>query len=222
MRAIFKKIANCILAILFLSTQTIFESVYSQNHDTGIKKYSIKSGMIEYEMKGISKGTQKVYFDQWGQKEATFTSSETEFIGEKTKSNVLVIITKEWIYNIDMDELTGTRSKNLYSEESLNKKDKDLASAYSKEMLRDMEGEKIGTEKILGKECEIWEIKKMGTKSWIWNGLTLKTTTNIAGMVMDMTALRLEENIKVPEEKFKVPDGVRIKESRIIDDNINK
>ena len=64
-------------------------------NSTQIKKYGIKSCYLEYELKGITEGTQKVYFDKWGEQEATFTSTTSKMTGQNTKSNNLTIIDGE-------------------------------------------------------------------------------------------------------------------------------
>ena len=55
-------------------------SAYCQDKTKGtdVKKYNIKSGIIEYEMKGVQTGTQTLYFDDWGKKEATYSEQETK------------------------------------------------------------------------------------------------------------------------------------------------
>ena len=57
-----------------------------------------------------------------------------------------------------------------------------------------MGGKKIGTEKFLGKQTDIWEIKQMGTKSWVWKGVTLKTESNMMGMKINIVATKISEN----------------------------
>ena len=37
-----------------------------------------------------------------------------------------------------------------------------------------------------------------------------------------LTELKIDENLKIPPEKFKVPAGIKIVESRVIEDNQNK
>ena len=58
---------------------------------TDQKIYGIKSGIIEYEITGSQSGTKKVYFDDWGRKQAEYTNSTIK-VGKYTKhSNLLKI-----------------------------------------------------------------------------------------------------------------------------------
>jgi hypothetical protein len=214
-----------ILTLLFTSFYII--NAYSQEKTTSsnLKKYNIKSGIIEYSMKGITTGKETIYFDDWGDKEATYSESETKMMGMTSKTKTLTIIDGEWVYNIDMDKETGVRAKNMMYENNKNNNDKEGQNQNLKssndQMMKDMGGEKIGQEMILGKMCDIWEIKKMGTKTWVWNGISLKNSTNIAGFKMDLIATKLLENAKVPANKFRVPDDVKITESKVIEGNKN-
>jgi hypothetical protein len=48
-------------------------------------------------------------------------------------------------------------------------------------------------------------------KTWIWKGIVLKSETSGNGMVFATeTATEILENISVPEEKFKAPEGAII------------
>ena len=82
-------------------------------------------------------------------------------------------------------------------------------------MLEEMGGKKIGEEEVLGKTCEVWEIKNMGTKIWIWKGITLKTETDMMGMKINQTATKNRNHIKMAEEYFEVPEGVTISEENL-------
>jgi hypothetical protein len=47
--------------------------------------------------------------------------------------------------------------------------------------------------------------------AWVWKGLVLKYESAGNGMVFVIdTVTEIQENASVPEEKFKVPDGVVI------------
>jgi len=62
-------------------------------------------------------------------------------------------------------------------------------------MMKQMGGEKIGTEEYLGKPCDVWVMKSMGTKIWIWQGtrVTLKTDTDM-GLKMSVAATEISES----------------------------
>ena len=121
------------------------------------------------------------------------------------------------IYVVDLstDPPTGTRMENPMIKslqgEDLNEVGKKTMEAWG--------GKIIGKGKVLGKKCDIWEISNMGTKTWIWNWINLKTVTSM-GMIITTEATEilkkcdkktvLKPNIKyVPmEEKTKGIEGL--------------
>lgn len=80
------------------------------------------------------------------------------------------------------------------------------------EMLRNMGGEKMGTEQIAGKPCEIWVVKKMGSRTCVWNGVTLSTNVTMGGMQITSTARRVEDNAGIPADKFVIPSDIKLTE----------
>ena len=79
-------------------------------------------------------------------------------------------------------------------------------------MLLSMGANKIGSDKFLGKDCDVYEMKNTGTKLWVWEWLTLKSETKSGGLNINVTATRINEGGSVPAEKFKVPEKVILNE----------
>lgn len=79
--------------------------------------------------------------------------------------------------------------------------------AFGKAMLENMGYEKTENEEVLGKNCEVWE--GMG-KLWIWKGLTVKSEVKMMGVKVNMTATKIETDIAIPADKFKVPEGKKV------------
>jgi len=77
-------------------------------------------------------------------------------------------------------------------EEDLNEVGKKMMEAWG--------GKIIGKGKVLGKECDIWEISDMGTKTWIWNWIPLKTVTSM-GMIITTEATEISEKCDKPAVK---------------------
>ncbi len=166
------------------------------------KRYGIKSGIIEYELSGAQSGKETIYFDDWGYREAKYTEAELSFGGFSQKTNTLTILEGKMIYTIDLSTNTGTKMENpLFA----GLKDEDLQE-MGKQMMEQMGGEKTGTETFLDRTCEVWEIKQMGTKTYVWESIALKTEVNM-GMQMNITAVSMKEG-EVPQEKLKIPEGV--------------
>lgn len=221
-RAIYFSTVILIITLLCCSFMNDKLNETQQKATKNFKRYNIESGIIEYELSGFTKGKQTIYFDNWGMREATYSINETKITGITSKTNTLVITDGEWVYNIDLDAKTGTKSKNIKYEDILKySKDKKIKD-ISEQTMKDMGGEKIGKEELLGKMCDIWEIKKIKTKIWIWKGITLKSATNMAGMNMDMVATKFAESLKIPSDKFKKPSDVKITDIPVMKEEDDK
>ncbi|HWN10146.1 MAG TPA: hypothetical protein VNO50_12920 [Pyrinomonadaceae bacterium] len=179
------------------------------------KRYLVESGIIEFEMSGPQSGKETIYFDKWGWREARYTNSELSIAGITRKENKLSIMDGDWVYNIDLERRTGTKVKNTLLPQFIDgaKKKGQNMTELGEEMLANMGGQKVGTEQVAGKTCDVWETKSLGSKSCVWQGVTLKTQVNMAGMQITSTATRFEENGGVPADRFVVPGDVVIKES---------
>ncbi|HMN24751.1 MAG: hypothetical protein IT276_14115 [Ignavibacteriaceae bacterium] len=176
------------------------------------KRFGIKSGVIEYIITGSQEGTKTLYFENWGMKQAEYTRSVLS-VGGFTKSlNIVNIIDGEFQYMINIDQNSGTKTRNpiLKSIEEL--KDQKGFNEFGEQMLLSMGASKIGSESFLGKDCDVYEMKSTGTKLWVWEWLTLKSETQSRGININVTATRINEGGSVPASKFKIPEKVVLNE----------
>lgn len=186
-------------------------TVESQKFASG--KYQLKSGIIHMDVEnGIMSGVSKsiLYFDNYGNKECTETNMEMEMMGQKIKIHQLSIIADGYIYAIDLDKKTGTKMKMS----SLSDPSKiDYNNLNSNEM-KEYNIKKEGTETLLGKKCDIYSMShaKMNLKgkTWIWNGINMKSNISMGGITVKTTTTKIEENASVPSSKFVVPNGIKI------------
>lgn len=192
-------------------------TVASELRDAGHRRYQIESGIVEYQMSGGQNGSETIYFDRWGMREAKYTRTEISFSGITQKTNTLTLIDGEWIYVLDMDKRTGTKTKNTLLKTIAEKTGKKDFGEIGEQMLRDMGGEKIGSEEIAGKPCDVWEVKRLGSRSWVWKSIALKTQVKLGGLEMTSVATLIEEGVSIPEDKFALPSDVNITESEGID-----
>jgi len=200
---------RCFFLALFL-----LASWSAESSSQDFRRYKIRSGIIEYKMSGMQTGTEKIYFDRWGMREAKYSQTEIKVGTMSVKQNQFSLLDGEWTYTVDLDKKTGTKIPTPLMKEltgAAKRQGKD-ATEIGEEMLTRMGGRKIGTETLLGKTCEVWEIKNMNAKSWIWQGVTLKTEVNMMGKMMTTEAVRLQDNVTVPEEKLTLPKDVKITE----------
>ena len=178
----------------------------------GFKRYKIESGIVEYNLSGSQTGTETIYFDRWGLREAKYTMSETNMMGMTQRRKTLTLFDGAWVYSIDFDNRTGTKTENpLFKSLSDTSASKDL-SKLGEKMLKGMGGRRIGSEKILDKTCDVWEVEEMPFISWVWNGIALRTEVSMMGMDSNIIATKIEEGVKISEDKFEIPQDVVISE----------
>lgn len=193
--------------ILLLSAILIF--AITQTSAQNYKRYYFKSGIIEYKYDGKTQGTETVYFDDYGYYEAVYTETVTKMMGIKAKVKTATITIGDDRYEIDFNENTAVKMKNPLGK-ALAESKLDWVE-NSKKALQHMGFQKTGTGTVLGKTCDIWE----GTgKAWVWKGLTLKTEVRVMGLTT-VTATDVKTDVNIPDEKFKVPAGIKITEQNV-------
>ena len=201
---------NFFLSTLFILL--VFNSGFTQTDEKNKKRYYIESAIVKYKISGNTKGTEEVFFDKWGEREARFTNAltETTFFGVKNtqKENTLNILDGDISYSIDLDKKTGVKTLNAGVTTMSAMGNGKSPRTMGKEMLEQIGGKKIGEEEILGKKCEVW--KALGTKLWFWKGIPLKVSSKILGIERTVEAVELKTNVKIDENKFKVPEGIKI------------
>ena len=77
---------------------------------------------------------------------------------------------------------------------------------YNEDIIRSFGGEKLGTDKILGRTCDKFSI--MGSYTWIYKGISLKLETNVMGITANEIPISFEENISIPNSRFQPPTGI--------------
>ena len=191
-------------AVLFAGTETL-------------KRYDVESGKIDYKMTSstgnsmfkIKKvGKKRVIFTNYGTRELIEENeiSKTTMSGrtEVVKRHEITYMDESIIYTVDLKDKRITRTKNqsmqLMSAFAGGKSPKQLGE----EALKAMGGKKLGTEKVLGYTCDIWEA--MGIKQCIYKGIPLKIERNIMSQKSTEVATHIEFNIVLSDSDFKLPD----------------
>lgn len=215
------------MKIIFLLTAVLFTSLIlfscgesgkdessnlGKNSDSEFQKvFGIKSGVIEYVISGSQEGTKTLYFDNWGMKQAEYMRSILTVKGFTKPINKLSVIDGEFQYNINMDQNSGTRTRNQILRTMEQLSGQKSFNEFGEQMLLSMGANKIGSEDFLGKTCDVYEMRSTGTKLWVWEWITLKSETNSRGLEINISATRINEG-SVPKEKFKIPEKVILNE----------
>jgi len=196
------------VALLFVM---ILAMVFASSVEAGAKRYEIKSGIVTYKVEGggsilgfstKTTGTEKLYFTDWGNKELREVNEKEVAMGKTTVTHHITKIEHGTVYSAD-DKNKIIIKQDITMLKKMDKQGKNM-SVMGKDMMKQMGGKKIGTGKVLGYPCEIWEL--MGTKTWIYKGVPLKTEANIMGFKHLQIATSAKFNVSVPKSKFAMPD----------------
>jgi len=204
----------------------------TQNHDPKLKRYDVKSGIVNYKITINGKvmgssitgnGTENLYFKDWGATELVEENStkitKMNFFGkEKTKTEKTHTINKldnGKSYYVDFSKASIYLRRDPMME--LMKNTNTDAGDAGKAMLESVGGKKIGNENFLGYPCEIWEV--MSAKQWIYKGVTLKIVSKLMGITTVKEATKAQFDINVSESNFKLPDFPIVKEEGYLSDD---
>jgi hypothetical protein len=173
-------------------------------------KYKLQSGIVTSSMEMASlkqTGTTVLYFDNYGNREALETISEMKMGGEPIKMHQIRFNKDGYVYDLDLVRKTGIRHKGGSVVGSTNMAD------VSERMIKEYNIKKEGTTTIAGKECEVISMddqKTMKGHVATWNGITMKSEVEVSGMPMKSVVTKIEENAKIPDDKFAVPADVKV------------
>lgn len=174
------------------------------------KRYEVESGEIEYVIKGggnmmgmksSTEGKKTVVFEKWGNHEVSESyEKNTNGFGAPEETHELTQFKNGKVASVDFEE------KVIYIHDLMQKSyqgSNENYTQFGRDMLEQNGGKRVGSEKILGYNCEVWEW--MGAKIWVYKGVTLKVTTNMMGMTHTEVATKARFNKKIPSSRFALP-----------------
>jgi len=177
-----------------------------------MKLYDVKSGKIDYEIKGSGEimgqkmqtvGKKRVIFDNYGGQNLTEENKiEKQVIMGKTnvtKTHTLTYMKNAMTYTAYFDQKRIMRMPNMSAMMGGQN-----MKQFGEEMMKKMGGKKTGTDKVLGYTCDVWEA--MGTKQCIYKGIPLRVESNMMGIKNIEIATKAEFDISLSKDDFKLPD----------------
>lgn len=184
----------------------------AQMVDAGFKRYGIEKGIITYRLDGAMKGTEFIYFDHWGWREAHYEQTESRVGEYYEKINRVQFLDGERRYAYDPATKTATYFDSPQVQEAANKwGTKDMVKV-GLEMLKTMGGRHAGDAKVLELDCEVWKIDRMKTTLWMWEGLTLAEQAFAMDIPVSRRAISVQTDEEIPLAKLVLPEkGIAIK-----------
>ncbi len=192
--------------LLFLSAVILF--VVMATAQTPVKKYDIKSGIVTYEMimkMGDFEIKNKIVvsFDEYGMKECKDTYSGDK-LEESFFSDGKNLYSVKYNGKTAFKRGTASRGTELRVEWSEFGTEQDRKSGKYK---------KLPSQKFAGKNCEMFEYndgKGIVTQYGGWNKILLYMEMKSKDMESIQRALKIEQNVKVPTEKFMIPKEYKV------------
>lgn len=176
------------------------------------KKYPIEKGIV-YQKSNVMgiESNPVIYFDKWGEWEATETTTSIEMMGIKESSTSLKIVKGEDNWEIDMDKKTGFHYNRAVM---INQMGVDMENLTT-EIMGKMKLEKVGEEKYLGYPCVKYKMKndemKMDVEYLMCGNLMMKMKGKAMEIPTELEVTKIEA-VTPPAEKFEIPAGVKITE----------
>lgn len=172
--------------------------------DEAPARYGVESLLVEYRLEGTPSGTETLTFDRFGARERSVAEHVIELGAMRQTTSTTTLTEGAWITTLDADARRATRTQNPLYDQLVRAADGDVQEV-GRRMLEAMGAERTGSEEVAGLPCEVWEIPIGNSKSWIWNGVTLRTESRMGPLTTSKVAVRVEQNPDFDAEHFAVP-----------------
>lgn len=175
------------------------------------KKYPLEHGIIYQKVNAAGFETKPViYFDKWGDWQATETSMNMEMMGVKAGVHSIDIVKGDEHWDINLEEKSGKHYK-------LTAKISELGvdvNTLTESMKKEMNIKELGEETYLGYKCKKLKVRndkmKMNMVYLTYGNLMMKMEGEVMGIKTKMEVTKLETSAP-PAEKFAVPKGITIR-----------
>lgn len=165
------------------------------------------------DLENVSSSTQ--WIDMVNDRVAIETASESNLMGKTMKSHDLTIIVNEEAWLINLEQKTGYKAgKSGILNENKSEIIRAEDDATFRQKIEESGGKILGEEAVLGKNCMVIELSDpsgqsaMKSKIWYYNGVPLKMKNDF----YDMEAVDIQENVKIPDDRFEVPAGIKMQD----------
>lgn len=169
-------------------------------------RYDMKTGMVEYEIIGSGEvsgndtkitGTSKLYFKDFGNTEFIDEKTQQSIKDEKDEERIISKIVDNTSYTVDfIDEI-------IYTQKMLSDEENPALNIRNKEAYISMGAKNLGVEEILTYKCDVWQLGE--DKIWVYNSVPLKIISKSSGLVQIQEAKLAVFDIKIKDDKFKLP-----------------
>lgn len=210
---------HTVLALLLLASVLAFPSCSRKSSGLketppALKYYSVPSAKIEYEYSGLASGNATHIIANYGMYQFLDENLTFKMKGQESRTHNLSITADTVAYTIDMVKKTGMRTP--VDQTAANEMLKELTDAQKSDFqaaFLTMNGaEKKAPVTILGKQCDVYDMPRMGVEIALWKGLALRKKIHMGqgSMSVIMEAKTLELDYDATIDEFTPPEDVKI------------
>jgi len=175
-------------------------------------RYQVESAHVIYAISGMKKGTEELFFDQFGLRQARISSNRIMLGTEMRDMKTITIIKTDSVYMLNLNDNTGSaiRDRMLFDiADSLGIKD--LGEAELLMQAKESEMQYVGNKKWLQKECKVYQLPDSSLKLWLWKNIPLRIESEMLGVKNVVEATRIQTELAIPKSKFEIPQGINMK-----------
>lgn len=177
----------------------------------GFRRYGIEKGIIHFRIDGAVKGTNVIYFDNWGWREAKYENTTADIGKYKEETIKVQFLDGERRYDYDPRTQIANYFNSPQVQQAAEKyQTKDMVKVGD-EMLKKMGAVPAGKGNIMDIECDVWELEQYKTTLHMWQGITMKEQSFAGNLPVRRAAILVQTEIEVPVEKLSLPKSASIK-----------
>ena len=195
-------------------SQTIRQKVLNSITRSKPVRYGIKEGHVSYIYSGIQRGTEEMYFSDYGMLEIKFTETvrDNPFSGSEEKISLVTFMKDSAIYVVDKTTMNARKIDNTLLFESAQESASLDLNEVAENMYRDRGGFIETQEEIAGVQCDRWYIETTKTKEWRHKGIMLNTLVDLPRNFVKVEASAVDTVSTLPEGIFELPENVNIQD----------
>lgn len=178
----------------------------------GYKRYGIEKGAFIFRLDGAVNGTEHVFFDHWGWREAKYTRTTTELgtFNEKTNEVQYLEGERRYVYFPETNKAQYFDSQQIMAMAD-KYQTKDMV-VVGNEMLKNMGALPAGKAKVGEIECDVWVIEKNRIRLYMWQGLTMAEESYVNNIPIGRRCVQVELEKDLPLDKLLLPKGAVVEE----------
>jgi hypothetical protein len=184
--------------------------------DTSYKRYSVLQGHIHYESKGFRRGTEDLYWTNWGRLEARHSNAELLTPKEVQPQKMVTINNGAYVTVADLARRGGYQFREPFLDSLMRLENAPPPEVTSVEVLQRMKYVKQGQDTILGLIADVWGEASTGTRLSLWRGIVLRQRVNVpdGSHRHEVVAVSIDTVNPPDPSKFATPEGIKYSDQR--------